>query len=392
MTTIFFVISNDRHHLAMFAPIISELSEHDGFLPVVVSLCEMRGVATPAASIEKLGASSRRVFPLAMRRGAVARGVQASKSKPRRHGLLQRLFWSILLKPNLARLLARPPALVVLPNDAAFPYDRLAAMLASRSIPYLLVQEGIRFPLPGVPRDRAYGRGGAAAIAAWGESSASYFREIGVEANRIHLTGNPRFDQIASRERRIEAPAGGSAAARHLLLVTNPIDEQGFCTKQEKLELVRRFVDGIEELVDSAGVRLTVKLHGSESRRDYEKCLESSSVFARVTLTEGTALYPLLETADAVVIMASTVGLEAMLFDCPVGVLELPATGFVFDYVASHSAMGITWARPLAPQIRELLVYDPRGASSFIRKHLATSREATKNVVRLIFRLTRNTA
>lgn len=390
MATVVFVVSNDRHHPATFAPVIAHLGKYENLSLRVISLCEVRGLASPTAEITALGVPLQRVFPFSIRKGSLARTVEASKSKPWRHRWLQRAFWSLVLRPILGRLLAPPPTLVVLPNDSAFPYNRLVRMLAKRDIPYLLVQEGIRFPLPGVPRDQAYGRGGAAAIAAWGESSASYFREIGVEAGRIYLTGNPRFDQITRRDARLGKPMAGRAQARNLLLVTNPIDEQGFCSKNQKLQLTRRFVNGIDELIDSGEVRVTLKLHASESRHEYAAILESLPVSSKLVFVETTDLYSLLEATDAVVIMASTVGLEAMLFGLPVGVLALPGAGFAFDYVSSDAAMGLTWSEPLAPQIRELLIYDSRGVTGFLRKHLSAPHRATESVARLIVRLTKN--
>lgn len=389
MTDVAFVISNDRHHPAMFAPVIAYLGKQGQFDQRVISLCEMRGIASPNASAEALGVQLQRVLPLAIRRGTVARTVESSKGKPRWHRRLQSIFWSLILRPRLSRLLVRKPLLVVLPNDAAFPYNRLVEMLARRDIPYLLVQEGIRFPLPGVPSDQAYGRGGAVAIAAWGESSASYFRKIGVEASRVHLTGNPRFDQITSRNG--NASNSGDPKARNLLLVTNPIDEQGFCTKNQKLELTRRFIDGIEELITTGEVRITLKLHASESRQEYATILESSPASSKLVFAEDTDLYPLLEAADAVVIMASTVGLEAILFGRPVGVLDLPSAGFVFDYVSTDAAMGLTWSRPLASQVRELLTYDSPGAVRFLKNHLATTHQATENISRLVTRFASQT-
>ncbi|NIY17465.1 MAG: hypothetical protein GWM98_22595, partial [Nitrospinaceae bacterium] len=63
----------------------------------------------------------------------------------------------MLLKRPLKRLFSQKPSLVVLPNDAAFPYDLIVAMLKTAGIPFVLMQEGIRFPLPGSEEGDAYG-------------------------------------------------------------------------------------------------------------------------------------------------------------------------------------------------------------------------------------------
>ncbi len=95
--------------------------------------------------------------------------------------------------PGFEASWAEAPDVVVVPNDAAFPYDRIAAAAARRGLPLVLVQEGIRFPLPVETGQDAYGLGGADVLAAWGEASADYFRQRGVPGERIVVTGNPRF-------------------------------------------------------------------------------------------------------------------------------------------------------------------------------------------------------
>ena len=389
MVDVAFIISNNRHHPAMMVPVIERLSQNPSMVCQAISLCRLRGQASPVTAFRRLGVELHEILPFDLRTGPAARGVSESKSKPKSHRYLQSLVWRLAAGPRLGRLLSPAPSLVVVANDSAFPYDRLVRLLARRKIPYLLLQEGIRFPLPGVPSDLAYGSSGAAAVAAWGDSSAAYFRDVGVEPSRIHLTGNPRLDRIRSTDWQVEPPAadGDESADRTVLLITNPIDEQGFCSGDEKHALVRRFVDGVTELIQNQEIQLIVKLHASESRGDYERALLGSPVCDEVMITTDRPLYPLLAVADAAVILASTVGLEAMLFGVPVGVLELPRIGFVFDYVAEEAAMGLSWSKPMATQIRKLLDYDSPGVPAFLSAHLATFDHATDSVAGLVIDL-----
>ncbi|MCP4202446.1 MAG: hypothetical protein GY769_11000 [bacterium] len=393
MTEVTFLISNDRHHPAMLIPVIRHLIEQSDVDCRVLSLCELRGRSSPRSALDRLGVPWRRVLTLNLRKGAVARGISVSKRDSGRHRKIRAFVWRCLLGPRIAGLLSSKPRLVVLPNDAAYPYDRIVRMLGKTNTPYLLVQEGIRFELPGVKRESAYGRGGASAIAAWGESSVAYFRDVGVEPDRIHVTGNPRFDHTAVPE---PAPAPRDlghreSRERKLLLVTNPVEEQGYCSAGEKLALVRRFVDGITPLVEDGTLQLTLRLHSSESKRDYLQALSGLRALDRLEFAEDVDLFSLLARTDVAVIMASTVGLEALLFGVRLGVLELPGTGFVFDYVSDEAAQGLTWSRPMAPQVRELLDYDPRGASRFLRHHLhrSTTEPAAAAIARLVLDLTK---
>ena len=169
-----------------------------------------------------------------------------------------------------------------------------------------------------------------------------------------------------------------------MLLITNPIDDQGFCTAEEKGALVRRFVDEIAVLIQKQEIRLIVKLHAGERQSDYEQALRGSIVSEQVAIRIDEPLYPLLGTADAAVIMASTVGLEALLFGLPLGVLELPGAGFVFDYVAEKAAMGLSWSKPMAAQVRNLLHYDSPEVGDYLNAHLARLDNAAETVCGLI--------
>jgi hypothetical protein len=266
----------------------------------------------------------------------------------------------------------------VLPNDSAFPYDRIAAVLRAREIPFVLIQEGIRFQLPGVEPDRSYGSGGASAIAAWGPSSARYFESVGVPAERIHLTGSPRFDNLD----RVEGEETGSP--RTLLLITNPIDTLGLCTSSEKYDLVRRFVDECRTLLSEHGFQLTVRLHSGESEQVYRDALSLADTNSAVIFDSQTDLYCQIRQSLAVVTLASTVGLEALLLGVPLGVIEIPRRGFVFDYVSSGAACGLTWSRPMAPQIGRLLTRDPRVPEEYLSRHFAVRGQSTEMVARLI--------
>ncbi|NIY17466.1 MAG: hypothetical protein GWM98_22600, partial [Nitrospinaceae bacterium] len=66
----------------------------------------------------------------------------------------------------------------------------------------------------------------------------------------------------------------------------------------------------------------------------------------RITVIGRGPLYPLFVLSKAAIVLASTVGLEALMMDVSLGVLEIPGSGFVYDYVEQGAAMGLTWKRP----------------------------------------------
>ncbi len=391
MPLIDFVIGNPGHHLAAVRPVVRRLARRGELDCRILSLCELRGFATPAAALRQEGLAHRRLVPGRLRS-------PSSFPQRRRNGggpggirrTLHGLSWHLLLRPRLWALQRARPDLVVLPNDSAFPYDRLARALNTRRIPFLLLQEGIRFPLPSGGGDGVYGTGGAAAIAAWGESSAEYFRAQGVDDERIFLTGSPRLESDLQRDWSREAAAlrrrlgaGGDV----LLFLSNPIDDQGFCTTHEKLELFERFVAGLSPLLEAPGFHLVVKLHGRENPVAFRAAAARAGSPRGVVIVEEAPLHALFRLAKAAVILASTVGLEALACGLPLGVLEIPGHGFVFDFVSSGAARGLRWSDPLAEQVQELMSgnqADAEAAARYLRHSLARTAGAAEHLAGLI--------
>lgn len=347
-----FVITNDKHHHEMMLPLAQQLAARHRIH--CVSFCEFRGLDTPLAPWQAIGATISRVPPRNIRPkpgtadALVAFGESAGASRSRLHALI----WRGLLR-HFAKL--QSPDLVVVPNDAAYPSSYLCADLKRRRIPFVLVQEGIRFPW-GTPVKVAYGSGGANAIACWGEGAVDFFTGQGVPTDTLHATGNPRYDAIVQNDWAQESSQlkrSGVLPKRYLLFVSNPIDDQGFCSRAEKLAAFAEFCNRTLPIARAVGLTLAVKLHGRESEQEFMSVLKPGDTDVRF-LREG-AIHAVLRGAEAVVVWASTAGLEAILHDRPLGVLEVPRRGFIFDYVERGAALGLTLGPALPEQLRQLL-------------------------------------
>lgn len=376
MTAVDFWIGNDRHHVAMVRPVVERLA------PTVrcrvFSVCELRGVATPTAGWPS-GVPVEKLLPRPLpRRGG---GVEGTPRSTRRR-LLRALFWQLRLAPTLRALARSRPRLAALPNDVAFPYDRVIATLARREVPYLLLQEGVRFPLPGTDSSDAYGTRGALAVAAWGPVSRDYFTGQGVDADRVRLTGSPRFDDLTAPS----VPSDTGTRPRRLLLVTNPIDQQGFCSQAAKLQLVGGLVERLAPRLESGSLELELRIHGGEDRSAYAASLATVAAGERVRFAEEGPLHSLLAAADAVAVMASTVGLEALLVGRPLGVLEIPGHGYAHDYVERGAAVALPAVGELDSAI-DCLISDatpPRAVRGYLDAHLSHRGEAAARVADLV--------
>ena len=385
MSRIDFVLSNTGHHVEMMLPVVERLTAK-GHDCRVLSLCELRGFRTPCTRISAAGATPLALVPRV--RGSSSAGSQSRSAAVRSlREMARALAWHSMLGPRFRAQWKQPVDAVILPNDAAFPYDRIATVCRHLRQPMLLLQEGIRFPLPVSGGPDRYGLGGAAAVAAWGEASASFFRDRGVPSERVRVTGSPRFDlEVPGRSAAPPETGLGPSSDHCLLLATNPIDDQGFCTTAEKLSLIERFLDAVEPLVVEDRVQLMVRWHGRESSVDYERLLETRSWCDRVVRANDMTLSQALATASAVVVLATTVGLEALAARRRLGVLEIPGSGHVFDYVSEGVATPLSWSDDPTSSLRSLLSgpVDEVATAGYVERHLGPRHGPTRFVTELI--------
>lgn len=397
----FFVIGNPNHHVAMMAPVMRELVAR-GHAVDVLSLCALRGMAAPKIDIE--GVHVHDLFPRGIRRRP-ALGAQSGGGKDRMvRGIAREALWRTALGPALRWQMLWLPDVVVLPNDAAFPYDRINARCISPSrvalrptVRTVLLQEGIRFPLPAEARSGlTYGAGGCARVCAWGEASAEHFVNTGAPRDSVVVTGNARFDDVDVEG--IRAPANIEAVrARHgltdrtVLYLSNPVDDQGFMSTDAKMRLFADFLARAGAFLDDADAMIAVKLHPREDvaafRAVASRARTPSGRAAPVKVIEDAPLFPLLAAARAAVVLSSTVGLEALLFDVPLGVLALPGYGPVHDYVRSGAAERLDTDEHLAMRLRTL--FEGKGPpadvrAAYVDRHLAHRGDAATRVADVV--------
>lgn len=357
-----FLFTNPKHHAEMMLPVAAELRRR-GHQVVMVSLAELRGFTTPRGAPD--GATDRApdrapggsggsidaqeiraAIPWQLRKSpqvGAEFGADGAGAKGGLRKAAQRAVVAALL-PRLAWLLRGVDAVLV-PNDAAYPYRDLVDALQLARKPVALLQEGIRFPLPSEQRavggGAVYGGSGARAVCAWGEGSAEHFRSVAKGGTRVVVTGNPRFDDIDVEAWR----AKGRELMRELrfgdgpfLYMSNPVDDQRFCSTAEKMQLFERFVErAAPELVRRAAP-LVVKLHPREDAAAFRKAAEKLPISVHVA--DGAPLFAWLAVARGAAVLASTVGLEALRFGVPLGVLPLPnGHGHVFEYASRGAAV-----------------------------------------------------
>jgi hypothetical protein len=386
-----FVFTNPRHHLDMMSPVAREL-ERRGIPCRLISLAELRGFDTPRDDARLI-----RAIPLNLRRkhrGAAPRADEPAAepiaARLRRTELARRWVWRAL--DLRLRGLLQGARVVVVPNDLAYPYRELVSTVHARGARCVLMQEGIRFPLPGGAAGPAYGSGGAAAICAWGEGSRDYFLASGVPEGAVAVTGSPRFDAVdregwlaRGRELRIER----GLAAPPLAFVSNPIEQLGYGSKQDKLALIGEFFAGAAPILRARGVPLVVTAHAAEDPAELAAVAAQRGAGDLVTTLADAPIHAVLGAARAVVVLTSTVGLEALMLGVPIAQLEIPGQPFAFEYVARGAAAPLRLAS-LSADLEELLARPAarrEAGAAFVARHLHDLGRASGHVASAIERV-----
>jgi CDP-glycerol glycerophosphotransferase (TagB/SpsB family) len=175
-----------------------------------------------------------------------------------------------------------------------------------------------------------------------------------------------------------------------IVLATEPLVEGQVWTERQREQLIKAVVSTLKELPDK---QLVIKLHPDESMETYGEILSSIGK-DKAIVCRDVELYELLHACELLLAGDSTVGLEAMLFDKPVIVVNFTGRPSVMGYAESGAALGVYKEENLAPAIRKAL-YDPlvrkeleQNRKKFIEKHVyKRDGQASKRVAELIVRL-----
>jgi hypothetical protein len=394
---VFVVLGNNGHHAAMMAPVMRDLVAR-GHAVDVLSVAELRGL--PAVTRDGLGIEGVHVhslFPRGVRQRLRRSRLGASKVGEASSGLkrtvAREVLWRTTMAPALRWHMMWLPDVVVLPNDVAFPYDRIRAAAQKRGVKTVLVQEGIRFPIPTEQRaGTPYGTGGCTRVCAWGEESLEHFASAGAPRDSLVATGNPRFDDVDVDALRAAAPATRerfALAERTLLYLSNPIDDQGFTDTDGKMRLFADFLARAAPVLADADAHIAVKLHAREDAAAFKAACARSPAPTRVKVIEDAPLHALLAAGRAAVVLSSTVGLEALLFGLPLGVVALPGYGPVHDYVRAGAAERLDIDEHLPIRLRALLLTHDAAAQEAVRaayvdRHLAHRGQASARIADVI--------
>ncbi|MCE7995995.1 MAG: hypothetical protein HEP71_28705 [Roseivirga sp.] len=359
------LITNPNHHLELSLG-VAKIAKAAGDEVKYISLCELRRMQSPVDTFMEEGLDFIKFSDLPQQLKPSSGKKSLGKSDSKLRILVQTAFWLLKLRPFIKSAF-RGADKVLLMNDGAFPGNKICAWLKKKKIPFYLLQEGIRFPLPNQSEGK-YGGAGAEKVLTWGKRSANHFREIVADHTRVVVAGSPRFDNFL---RQVEEAAVIPNETRRLGIFTNPIDDLGFCSKDEKLKIFEHFIRRSADYLNSNEIVVSIKCH---PREDVDEYMEIGTRYLNHIMKSPTNIFDAIMEVEAGVIMASTVGLELMGAGKCVAQLEIPGYGYVFDYTDDERVIKV----PAEGDFELVSLFEDMVDLTYFHEHVAKGRSSEK--------------
>jgi len=187
---------------------------------------------------------------------------------------------------------------------------------ATKGIPSICMQHGL------LCGEEAYMPIFSSKVGVYGFYEKEWYQERGVTSNRIEITGHPRFDDIFTQKYI-------NKAEFQKIYQLNPLKKTIlFATQPNNTSL---WNETIERLANLPQFEILIKPHPVEmSKRDSNGkklvenyiTLQNKYKTVKVISDRKVNLYDILSNIDAVIIINSTVGLETILFNKPLFILD----------------------------------------------------------------------
>ena len=333
-----FLISNPNHHVKITLPVAERL-KFLGYEVVFVSICQFRRLPSPKKELSDIGIPMIEIEnPLFknLKTSSGAKSLGGGKSFIR--SIVQFSIWLLFVRRKMIREL-KESDLICTCNDYAAPFLYISAFLNRKKIPFVCLQEGIRFHQPG--DDRVYyGTFGSDYLIAWGQNSVDHFLPVVQTKTKVVALGTPIYDRIVldPQEKLDVIQNQLSKAKDKVIFLSNPVEDIGFCTKSEKLELFRMLLKSLKPQFKN-GLYLLLRVHPRENIEEFMTIAQDLDLEEFVINTQALkSIFSALSLADRAIVMASTAGVDALIANRPLAILKVYENDFGHDYVQEGAA------------------------------------------------------
>lgn len=421
MPTLLFAAGNVGTQLNMYLPILRELAQDES-----LRLCLAYTDSTPAHQQDPAFVECRALFD-EVRVHDLEWQLPDSTLGKVRLALTSSAAYQAFVKDLLDEV---QPDLVVLPSNKNFRYRAFSKTAALAGRPVLVMQEGsvpggMRTRLDSFPPDyrRNYrlraagaallnsvllarqvgpqaltrfhvGHGAVTTLAAWGAASRDIAVAHGYAHDSVELTGQPRFDRLATHDWSDEVTAlyeelGIDRGRRSLVyLPTKGITDSFLQSQQQQLDILRAIVQGAQAQAEP--VTVITKLHRNENRTEFERIV-GPELFGAMVTVQDVPLHPLLAGCALAITVGSTAGMEALALGKPLITMNFSGRPDYYPYAEEGAALSVTSPDAMQEAVRKILE-DPdcqerlvRGRERFVAQELGPlDGGATSRVVEAI--------
>jgi hypothetical protein len=336
------VITNPNHHVLITLPIARELQKQ-GISVRYISLCEVRKFKTPVKLFEDTKIRFE-YFDIKLPQGKAVESKKANRLQKIKSLLLREVFWISVLRPKISKWLLNTTHIVVL-NDTAYPSNYILKSAKRKSIISILLQEGIRFPLP-VEKINNYGSTGVDYLITWGQKSVDYFKNVTHHKTNILGLGSPGFDKSLFIQQSLDSIP---QQIKRIAIFGNPIDDQAFVSSEEKIAL---YIDLARTLMDYSAtynreLEIVFKNHPRESPEMLRSILKKNGLRHIKVYESNSDVDIVINSVDAGIVFASTVGINVILHGKKLAVVKLKHHDYLGDYVQDNVAYGLNIYEPI---------------------------------------------
>ena len=257
------------------------------------------------------------------------------------------------------------PAIIVVTDPTDFEAKTLTMMGKTKNVPSFCIQYGAASKY-----DSEWKYFKQDYVGVMGEEIAEIMRSHGIPQEKVYIMGSPRFDSYTANETLRQD-------LRHRLDILKPDAMIAFMSVPPAEGIGRRegglTIDEYEYILSMIydipsflpETVLVVKPHPEELEyiQVHRKYLEANAHQKdRVRLVQNNSAYEVINAADLVITMQSTTGLEAILLNKPLIMINITGREDWVNYASSGAAYRVASKEELAVAIKELLTNNETAA------------------------------
>lgn len=226
------------------------------------------------------------------------------------------------------------------------------SLARSRNIPIILLQHGIGYDTPQLPKEVRELTGGipthSSKTVIWGEITHNYLKKIGIMDNNIEILGSPTHDVFFEKSNQKSKNRG------YVLLTTSSPTK--WVASDLKVETIQRYetvIKKICEAVFSLNKELVVKLHPAQDELDITRWIKK--INKKISVIKFADTSKLIQNCDSTItIDISTVILEAQILKKPVIVVPVKKYDWGIPEVYSSNSCLITEINHIANALKQV--------------------------------------